>query len=86
MKKEPGATMKVSRWIGQASKLDAETIKHATASKNEIGPKRIFSPVLVEARLPSVLNAMNAVMLQDKTLMIMGIGMSPMSRARRRMI
>lgn len=70
--------------MDQACKFEAETIKHAVANKNEIGPKRIFSPLLDEARLPIVLNAMNAVIIQDKTWMVKGTGMSPISPTRRR--
>ena len=84
-KKQRGATKKVRRGTGQVSTLDAETIKHATVNKNEIGVKRIFSPVLNETMLPSVLSPSNAVMVQDKTLMVVEIGKSPMSPARRRM-
>ena len=37
-----------------ASDFEIETTKHDTTNKSEIGPKRICSPVLVEAIIPLV--------------------------------
>ena len=70
---------------GSVSNREAETTRQTMASRKVIGPNRSRSPKLVEARLPSVFSARNAVTTQEPTLIYAGIGVSPTSPARRRM-
>lgn len=72
--------------MNHASGLDLETTKHDKAKNSAIGPNRIFSPVLVPARIAKVLNAKKAVIIQDKILINGVTAASPASPARRRIM
>jgi hypothetical protein len=64
--------------------LEAETNKQATVKMKVTGLKRSFSLVLKEVMFPSVLKAINAVMIQDTALINTGIGTLPTRPARYR--
>jgi hypothetical protein len=70
--------------IDQIARLEAEISRHARVSKEVIGPKTTFSWMLKEARFPRVLKAINAVMIQETTMITAGMGPLPTSPARYR--
>jgi hypothetical protein len=65
--------------------FEAETKRQATNNRKLIGPKMSFSWVLNEVMFPSVLSAINAVMIQETTLSTAGIKTFPTRPARYRM-
>lgn len=69
-------------YIESAAGFEAETIKQASVSKIVIGAKTTFSILLEEAIFPSVLKAMNAVIIQENIRMNIGTGNPPKSPAR----
>ena len=74
--------LQITAAMDQISGLEAETKRQATVRMKVIGPKRSFSMVLEEAMFPSVLMAINAVMIQETTLRNTGMGTLPTSPAR----
>ena len=64
--------------------FEAETNRQATDKIKVTGPKMSFSLVLNEVMFPKVLKAINAVMIQETTLIITGIGTFPTRPARYR--
>jgi len=70
--------------IGHAPDLELDTKKQDMIKKKEIGPKRSFSPMLREVKIPRILSIEYAVMTHDNILIILGTGTPSMSFARRR--
>jgi len=70
--------------IDQIARFEAEISRHAKVNKEVIGPNMTFSLVLLEARFPRVLKAINAVMIQETTMITTGIGILSTSPARYR--
>jgi hypothetical protein len=70
---------------GNESSLEAETSKHARANTKESGPNRMTSPLLDDAKLPSVLSA-RKIVRTHASIVMRREGQAPAgSPARRRM-